>query len=203
MQVVNIKTGAATGDGLNTLVGRPVVKSGPAAQATDAVARASGLYDPSARISLSVDAMLFLSKSKKAQEKQPALTNDEWNNNTVTAALAGREFNAFGKFAETGDSKAYYRAYIEYFDGLSYQDQNSRRYTGTREAAMAGLRSLEYSDSTDTGEQPAFVPLFGSQKTGAAGAVRTSVTGADDGSTTEAEPSDGLSNIQKLYAEIF
>jgi hypothetical protein len=73
----------------------------------------------------------------------PPLTKDEWNNR-LSPQLAAREYQAFGKLAETGDYRAYYRAFIDYYDGLRPEDQNSLRYFGTREAAVAGLRSLDY-----------------------------------------------------------
>jgi hypothetical protein len=112
----------------------------------------SGGYDPSARVALSADTLLFLSRTKRIQEKYPPLTRDEWNNK-LSPQLAAREYQAFGKFSETGDHKAYYRAFIDYYDNLRPEDQDSLRYFGTRDAAVTGLRSTEYEDEAGmTGE---------------------------------------------------
>lgn len=148
MQIANRLTTATAGDGLSNLAGRPADPTGAAGK-EDSTAQAvqAGFFDPTPRISLSVDALLYLSRVKKAPERQPALTTDEWNN-SLSPQLAAREHQAFGKFADTGDYKAYYRSFIEYYDSLRPEDQNSVRYFGTREAAVAGLRSLEYDSES-------------------------------------------------------
>lgn len=144
MQIANRLTTAATGDGLSNLAGRSAGQVGTAGK-EDASTQAAqaGFFDPTPRISLSVDALLYLSRTRKTSEKAPPLTADEWNNR-LSPQLAAREHQAFGKFADSGDYRAYYRAFVEYYDSLRPEDQNSLRYFGTREAAVAGLRSLEY-----------------------------------------------------------
>jgi hypothetical protein len=117
-----------------------------------------GSYDPSSRVSLSAETLLFLSRTKRAQEKYPPLTRDEWNN-TLSPQLAAREYQAFGKFSETGDHKAYYRAFINYYDNLRPDDQDSLRYFGTRDAAVAGLRSMEYDDASGVETSAGFQTL--------------------------------------------
>ncbi|OLP55255.1 hypothetical protein BJF92_22015 [Rhizobium rhizosphaerae] len=110
-------------------------------------------FDPSSRVALSAEAMLFLSYGTKrapVAEKYPPLTHDEWANK-LSPQLAAREYQAFGRYTETGDYKAYYRAFIDYYDNLRPEDQTSLRYFGTRDAAVAGLRSMDYSDGTETG----------------------------------------------------
>ncbi|PST24687.1 biotin biosynthesis protein BioC [Mesorhizobium plurifarium] len=145
MQIENrLNAPAVAGDGLGNLAGRSADQAGAASKAENgATVPPTSFVDPTPRISLSADALLFLSRTKRAPETLPPLTKDEWNNR-LSPQLAARERQAFGKFAATGDYKAYYRAFIDYYDGLRPEDQNSLRYFGTREAAVAGLRSLEY-----------------------------------------------------------
>ncbi|OLP59992.1 hypothetical protein BJF93_10445 [Xaviernesmea oryzae] len=112
-------------------------------------------FDPSSRVVLSAEAMLFLSYGNKrtsTSEKYPPLTKDEWANK-LSPQLAQREYQAFGRHSETGDYKAYYRGFIDYYDNLRPEDQNSLRYFGTRDAAVAGLRSMDYSDGMDSGSK--------------------------------------------------
>ncbi|MEA3534798.1 biotin biosynthesis protein BioC [Rhizobium sp. CC-YZS058] len=117
-----------------------------APQVTEATpSSAPGLYDPASRVALSAETLLFLSRVAREREKYPPLTRAEWNNE-LSPELAAREHAAFGRFTELGDGRAYYRAFIDYFDALRPEDQHSLRYLGTREAAVAGLRSLEYED---------------------------------------------------------
>ncbi|MCA1365986.1 biotin biosynthesis protein BioC [Bradyrhizobium sp. BRP14] len=144
MQIANRLTAATAGDGLGNLGGRSAeqVEAGNKGESGAQVLPAT-FVDPTPRISLSVDALLYLSRTKKSPERMPPLTKDEWNNR-LSPQLAAREYQTFGKFAETGDYKAYYGAFIDYYDNLRPEDQNSLRYFGTREAAVAGLRSLEY-----------------------------------------------------------
>ncbi|PDT80774.1 biotin biosynthesis protein BioC [Sinorhizobium sp. BJ1] len=215
MEIANRLTAATTGDGLGDLAGRPAgqVVSGSkddgGAQATPA-----NFFDPTPRISLSVDALLYLSRTKKAPEKLPPLTRDEWNN-TLSPQLAAREYQAFGKHAETGDYKAYYSAFIDYHDNLRPEDQNSLRYFGTREAAVAGLRSLEYDAESglDTGgnfEKLVSVFLDKDKTASPAGvtdvpALETPFAGWDVGSISyEEQPpqSRSLSGIERLYSEL-
>ncbi|MGE6783094.1 biotin biosynthesis protein BioC [Ensifer adhaerens] len=159
MQIANRLTAAASGDGLNNLAGRnggqtnSTVRDEQAAQAL-----ATTFFDPTPRISLSADALLYLSQTKKASDGQPALTRDEWNNR-LSPQLASREYQAFGKFLDSGDHQAYYKNFIDYYDGLRPEDQNSLRYFGTREAAVAGLRSLEYEEASGADGDAAFQTL--------------------------------------------
>jgi hypothetical protein len=145
MQIENrLNAAAAAGDGLGNLAGRPADQAGAASKGeSGAQVPPTSFVDPTPRISLSAEALLYLGRARKAAEKFPSLTKDEWNNR-LSPQLAAREHQAFGKFAESGDYKAYYRAFIDYYDSLRPDDQNSLRYFGTREAAVAGLRSLEY-----------------------------------------------------------
>ncbi|WP_426238315.1 biotin biosynthesis protein BioC [Pararhizobium sp. DWP1-1-3] len=148
MQIANRLTSAAAGDGLNNLAGRAAAQGASGAREDGAApALPAGGYDPSSRVSLSAEALLFLGRTKRVQEKYPPLTKDEWSN-TLSPQLAAREYQAFGKYGETGDHKAYYRAFIEYYDNLRPEDQNSLRYFGTRDAAIAGARSVAYSDES-------------------------------------------------------
>jgi hypothetical protein len=101
-----------------------------------------------------------LSGARQHEEaKLPALTDDE-RNNLDTSALAEREYAAYGRYLETGDQKGYYRAYIEYFDSMPLQDQTSARYAGTRDAAVAGLRSFAYREKVVDVSEPDAVALF-------------------------------------------
>ncbi|MEK1933332.1 MAG: biotin biosynthesis protein BioC [Pararhizobium sp.] len=151
MQIANRLTSAGTGDGLSNLAGRAAAQGSSAnREEGNATVSLNGGYDPSSRVSLSAETLLFLGRTKRAQEKYPALTKEEWNNK-LSPQLATREYQAFGKYSETGDYKAYYRAFIEYYDNLRPEDQNSLRYFGTRDAAIAGARSVEYSD--ESGEE--------------------------------------------------
>lgn len=139
-----LNAAAASGDGLGNLAGRSADQAGAADKGESGVAvPPTGFVDPTPRISLSADALLYLGRAKRTPEKLPPLTKDEWNNR-LSPQLAAREHQAFGRLAETGDYRAYYRAFIDYYDGLRPEDQNSLRYFGTREAAVAGLRSLDY-----------------------------------------------------------
>ncbi|ABR60021.1 biotin biosynthesis protein BioC [Sinorhizobium medicae] len=145
MQVGNrLNAAAAAGDGLGNLAGRPADQTGAASKSeSGAQLPPASFLDPTPRISLSADALLYLGRTKRTLEKLPPLTKDEWNNH-LSPQLAAREHQAFGKFAQTADYRAYYRGFIDYYDNLRPEDQNSLRYFGTREAAVAGLRSLEY-----------------------------------------------------------
>ncbi|TCQ04747.1 hypothetical protein C8J34_10868 [Rhizobium sp. PP-F2F-G36] len=148
MQIAG-KTITATNDTGQRNV-RPQVQVRPDVDSRDASVPAvviGGNYDPSSRVSLSAETLLFLSRTRRAQEKYPPLTRDEWNNK-LSPQLAAREYQAFGKYGETGDYKAYYRGFIDYYDNLRPDDQHSLRYFGTRDAAVAGLRSMEYEDES-------------------------------------------------------
>ncbi len=159
MQIANRLNSSAAGDGLNNLAGRAAAQGAPGSREDGgAAAFSTGGYDPSSRVSLSADALLFLGRTKRVQEKYPALTRGEWSN-TLSPQLAAREYQAFGKYSETGDHKAYYRAFIEYYDNLRPEDQNSLRYFGTRDAAIAGARSVAYSDESGMDGGQAFQTL--------------------------------------------
>ncbi|QRM55372.1 hypothetical protein [Sinorhizobium sp. BG8] len=157
MQVSSRISNAHTGDSLAYLANRAVGTVTEEATETGSSAQLSGgTYDPSARVSLSVEALLVLSgTSETDQARYPALTTDE-RNNIDTPELAAREYEAFGKYAETGDFKNYYRAYIEYYDNLQPIDQQSLRYDGSREKAVSALRSFTYNEEvSDTYERQA------------------------------------------------
>lgn len=148
MQVSNRIASSSTSDSLAYLAtkaaGRAVEES---AEAVSTASLAGGSYDPSAHVGLSVDALLVLSVAREEPaSNQPALTEAE-RNNLDTADLERREYDAFGHFLSDGDRKAYYRAYIEYFDSMPMQDQRSSRYAGTREPAVAALRAIAYNES--------------------------------------------------------
>ncbi|MDX3925454.1 MAG: hypothetical protein QHC90_06535 [Shinella sp.] len=147
MQVTSRIAGNHTGDHLLQLASRAAGKTAEeAAEPAEQKQGPGGFYDPASRISLSVDAVLVLSGSKASDGgRLPPLTEDE-RNNIPSPALAARENAAFGKYLAEGDHKTYYRTYIEYYDSLQPQDQQSPRYAGTREIAVAALRSLAYSE---------------------------------------------------------
>lgn len=159
MQIANRMNAGSAGDNLNNLAGK---NEAPATSASRDAANAAAVslagYDPASRISLSVEAMLFLGRKKSAPEKYPPLTREEWDNR-LSPELAAREHQAFGRFGETGDYKAYYRAFIEYYDNLRVEDQNSLRYFGTREAALAGARSVEYDSESGLDGESSFHAL--------------------------------------------
>lgn len=214
MQIANRLT-AAAGDGLGNLAGRSAGQVGAAAKDDgSAQAAQAGFFDPTPRIALSVDALLYLSRTRKAPEKPAPLTSDEWNNR-LSPQLAAREYQAFGKFADAGDYKAYYRAFIEYYDSLRPEDQNSLRYFGTREAAIAGLRSLEYDAESGLDIDVNFkrvVSVFLDQDKTASSAVSTDPVSADmplfgweaSNISYEVETPEprSLSEIERLYSEL-
>ncbi|OCP00955.1 MULTISPECIES: biotin biosynthesis protein BioC [unclassified Ensifer] len=159
MQIANRLTAAASGDGLNNLAGRNAGQASAAGKDEQAAqALAASFFDPTPRVALSADALLYLSQTRKAAEGQPPLTRDEWNNR-LSPQLASREYQAFGRFLEIGDHQAYYKNFIDYYDGLRAEDQDSLRYFGTREAAVAGLRSLEYDQASGADGESAFQTL--------------------------------------------
>jgi hypothetical protein len=215
MQIANRLTTATAGDGLSNLSGRSAGQVGAAGKDDgSAQAAQAGFFDPTPRISLSVDALLYLSRTKKAPEKLAALTADEWNNR-LSPQLAAREYQAFGKFADTGDYKSYYRAFIEYYDSLHPEDQNSLRYFGTREAAVAGLRSLEYDAESGLDIDANFkriVSVFLDEDKTASTVVSTDLASAEcpffgwDASNisyeVEAPEPRSLSEIERLYSEL-
>ncbi len=157
MQVDGRTITNATGDGRGGLNGRQsqTASSTLSETAVSAAVAASAYLETSSRIQLSADALLYLSRTRRAAERQPSLTREEWSN-VLTPELARREHQAFGRYSETGDYKAYYRSFIDYYDSLRSEDQNSLRYFGTREAAVAGLRSFEYSDESGSVVEPEF-----------------------------------------------
>ncbi|MCV9997136.1 biotin biosynthesis protein BioC [Pararhizobium sp. YC-54] len=218
MQIANRLTSAATGDGLNNLAGRAAAQ-GVSGSREDggAAVLATGGYDPASRVSLSAEALLFLGRTKRVQEKYPALTKDEWSNR-LSPQLAAREYQAFGKYSETGDHKAYYRAFIEYYDNLRPEDQNSLRYFGTRDAAIAGARSVAYSDESGIDGGSAFQTLVSvlldadkvqSELTVAAdtgGMITGDMFGWDTGTISYEDVSQTrspVSGIEKFYQENF
>ncbi|APG84418.1 hypothetical protein [Sinorhizobium americanum] len=215
MEIANRLTAATTGDGLGNLAGRPAGQVVSGSKDDGGVqAPPVSFFDPSPRISLSVDALLYLSRTRKTPEKLPPLTRDEWNN-TLSPQLAAREYQAFGKHAETSDYRAYYSSFIDYYDNLRPEDQNSLRYFGTREAALAGLRSLEYDAGSglDTGgnfERLVSVFLDEDKTVTSVGSTdlpvrETPFVGWDVGSISyEEQPpeSRSLSEIERLYSEL-
>lgn len=217
MQIDNRLVSSGGADGYGTLGSRTVTVIG--GETRDTVAGAAGVsggFDPSSRVSLSVDAMLYLSRTRRSQDKYPALTKDEWSNK-LTPQLAAREYQAFGKYSETGDYKAYYTAFMNYYDNLRPEDQNSLRYFGTRDAAMAGLRSAEYSGESGD-EEGAFQTIVSvlldrnkqAETPVADTALSTvgvgSMFGWEAGMTVvepELEPAASVSEIEKLYLDTF
>jgi len=218
MQIANRLTSAGTGDGLSNLAGRAATQGDSVnREEGSATVSLTGGYDPSSRVSLSAEALLFLGRTKRVQEKYPALTKDEWSNK-LSPQLAAREYQAFGKYSETGDYKAYYRAFIEYYDNLRPEDQNSLRYFGTRDAAIAGARSVEYSDESGDESGAAFQTLVSvlldtdkpqsefavSQDAG--GMTTGDMFGWDTGTISYEDVSQtrgALSEIEKFYQENF
>lgn len=218
MQIANRLTSAGTGDGLSNLAGRAAVQASSVnREEGNATVALTGGYDPSSRVSLSAEALLFLLRTKRVQEKYPALTRDEWSNK-LSPQLAAREYQAFGKYSETADHKAYYRAFIEYYDNLRPEDQNSLRYFGTRDAAIAGVRSVEYSDESSEESGATFQTLVsvlldtdkpqsefatfedaGSMTTGEMVGWDTDAISYEDVSQTRG----ALSEIEKFYQENF
>lgn len=218
MQIANRLSSSAAGDGLNNLAGR-AASQGVAGSREDAgaVALPMGGYDPSSRVSLSAEALLFLGRTKRVQEKYPALTRDEWSNK-LSPQLAAREYQAFGKYSETGDHKAYYRAFIEYYDNLRPEDQNSLRYFGTRDAAIAGARSVAYSDESGIDGSAGFQTLVSvlldadkvqselTSEQNTSGMITGDMFGWDTGTISYEDVSQtrgGLSEIEKFYRESF
>ncbi|SIQ01996.1 hypothetical protein SAMN05880582_101408 [Rhizobium sp. RU20A] len=208
---------AAAGDGRGNPHGRQAQPSAPvSADATAAAVAAVNSYlETPSRIQLSAEALLYLSRTRRAAERQPALTREEWSN-ALSPQLARREHQAFGRYSETGDYKAYYRAFIDYYDSLRSEDQNSLRYFGTREAAVAGLRSFEYSEESGSVVEPEFhrlvSVLLDSDKTFVDTPSPVSVEhdgtyrAWDTTRITLAEPDEkgsGVSEFVKLYSETF
>jgi hypothetical protein len=148
MYVSNRIASSSTNDGLAYLATRAAGKAVEENAEVGSTAHlAGGSYDPSSHVGLSVDALLVLSVAKEETAySQPALTPAERENHD-TAELEKREYAAFGRFLEEGDRKAYYRAYVEYFDSMPLEDQRSARYAGTRESAVAALRAIAYNES--------------------------------------------------------
>lgn len=148
MYVSNRIASGSTSDSLAYLATRAAGSAAEEnAEAGSTAHLAGGSYDPSAHVSLSVDALLVLSATREETAYgQPALTEAE-RNNLDTTELEKREHAAYGHFLDEGDRKAYLRAYIEYFDSMPAQDQRSARYAGTREAAVAALRAIAYNES--------------------------------------------------------
>lgn len=148
MYVSNRIASGSTSDSLAYLATRAAGNGAEEnAEAGSTAHLAGGSYDPSAHVSLSVDALLVLSATREETAYgQPALTEAE-RNNLDTTELEKREHAAYGHFLDEGDRKAYLRAYIEYFDSMPAQDQRSARYAGTREAAVAALRAIAYNES--------------------------------------------------------
>ncbi|MGD9480980.1 biotin biosynthesis protein BioC [Shinella sp. G-2] len=148
MNVSNRIASGSTSDSLAYLATKAAGKGAEEnAEAVSTAHLAGGSSDPSLHVGLSVDALLVLSVAKEETAySQPALTEAE-RNNLDTSALEQREHAAYGHFLDEGDRKAYYRAYIEYFDSMPAQDQRSSRYAGTREPAIAALRAIAYNES--------------------------------------------------------
>lgn len=162
MHVLNRIASSSTGDSLAYLATRAAGKAAEEpADAGSAAQLAGGSYDPSAQVSLSVDALLVLSGVREAEAAAVPSLSEAERNNSDTAALEQREYEAFRHHLDQGDEKGYHRAYIEYFDSLQPVDQRSPRYAGTRETAVAALRTIAYNervadmaapDAADAGE---------------------------------------------------
>ena len=148
MYVSNRIASSSTSDSLAYLATKAAGKAvEDNAEAGSTAHLAGGSSDPSSHVGLSVDALLVLSVAKEETTySQPALTEAE-RNNLDTAAVERREYSAYGHYLEEGDRKAYYRAYVEYFDSMPPQDQRSARYAGTREPAVAALQAIAYNES--------------------------------------------------------
>ena len=218
MQIDNRLTSAATGDGLSNLAGRTAAQGSSVGREDGrSTTTLTGGYDPSSRVSLSAEALLFLGRTKRVQEKYPPLTKDEWANK-LSPQLAAREYQAFGRYGETGDHKAYYRAFIEYYDNLRPEDQNSLRYFGTRDAAIVGSRSVEYSDQSGGEDGAAFQTLVSvlldtdkpqSELTAVedtGGLITGDMFGWDTGTISYEDVSQSrasISEIEKFYQESF
>ena len=77
MQIANRLTAAASGDGLNNLAGRNAGQTNSAGKDEQAAqALAATFFDPTPRISLSADALLYLGQTKKGYDGQPALPTE-------------------------------------------------------------------------------------------------------------------------------
>ena len=151
MQISDNIAGRAASDSLANLAARAAGRTrDEAVEAARPGGFSAGSYDPADTVSLSVEALLVLSASRD-DRRFPALTEDE-RNNIVSPALEAREHAAFRRFRGEGDMKSYYRAYIEYFDNLQPQDQSSPRYAGSRQVAVAALRSLAYAEKATDDE---------------------------------------------------
>ncbi len=215
MQIANRLASAASGDGLGARSNR-ADNPGIANQNESASGPSilPGGYDPSSRVSLSAETLLFLSRTKRAAEKYPPLTRDEWNNK-LSPQLAAREYQAFGKYSESGDYQAYYRAFINYYDSLRPEDQDSLRYFGTRDAAVAGLRSADYDDTLepDIGFQTLVSVLLDETRetvtaaeSVSGGMVAGDMFGWDTGGISYEDVSESraeMSEIERLYQETF
>lgn len=147
MNVSNSIVSSSTSDSLAYLATRAAGKAVEVAAGSDSAAHlAGGSHDPSAQVSLSVEALLVLSGVREEQSSAlPALTQAE-RENRDTEALEQREYAAFRHHLDRGDEKSYYRAYIDYFDSMPVEDQESPRYAGTRENAVAALRTIAYNE---------------------------------------------------------
>ncbi|MFB2553298.1 biotin biosynthesis protein BioC [Ensifer soli] len=212
MQIAD-RVSAPAGDTMGNLAGRQASQVGSSAREdAAAIASAAGYLDSSSRVSLSADALLYLGRAKRTPERFPALTQDEWSNRPSSQLLA-REYQAFGKYIESGNYKGYYRAFIEYYDSLRSEDQNSLRYFGTREAAVAGLRSIEYENGPEeVGDLPSRISVFldaeksfvgrPAEEAGpaATGFGWDSVNISYEASDTASET---ISSIDRLYAESY
>lgn len=71
--------------------------------------------------------------------------------NAANEAMQAREQLAFGRFAATS-TLDYARAYIEYYDSLSPEEQNSDRYRGTRENMVAVANQASGATGEDVGD---------------------------------------------------
>lgn len=147
MYVSNRIASSSTSDSLAYLATRAAGKAvEEAADADTAAHLAGGSSDPSAHVSLSVEALLVLSGVREEETAALPALSDAERNNRDTEALERREYDAFRHYLDQGDEKNYYRAYIEYFDSMPPQDQRSPRYAGTRENAVAALRTIAYNE---------------------------------------------------------
>ncbi len=144
MYLSNRIASSSTGDSLAHLAERAAGKVVDEARETVSAAQLSGgSHDPSAHVSLSVDALLVLSASREEAEALPVAQDIS---EIDISTLQRREYESFGHFLDEGDRKAYYRAYLDFFAGMRPEEQNSERYAGMRESAVGALRAIAYNE---------------------------------------------------------
>ena len=100
-----------------------------------------GSYDPSALVFLSVDALLVLSASQNETGRPGTARHGDFD----AAALATLEYESFGHFLDEGNRTAYYRAYLDYHDGMQPAELPAERRVETPfdEAAVRQTTATE------------------------------------------------------------